>query len=648
MLKLLNLINENIYLKKTIILSIDFFLILVALWLSFAIRLGELYWFPKSEYYSNYILLIVAAYIIFFSISFIFGFYRVVIRFIGLNTIFLISKIILFFAILWGIFALYLAIPGFPRSLIIIYPIVLAILIYLSRQTFQSIVINFLYHGKSDGDVLRKKSVVIYGSGDAGIQLYNVLKQSGKYSIKYLIDDDKKKIGRSINGTNIISFKTFLKSLSKNKYDEVHLAIPNLNKIQKREIINKLNNLDIRIRTLPPIEEFINKPLNEYGIKNLDIEDLLQRNALNLEDNIYEDAFRNKTVLITGAGGSIGSELSRQIYLKNPRVIILFDVSEYSIYKVTQDLENLLDKGRNNSFTQIISIIGSIQDLSTLSKTISKWKPHIIYHAAAYKHVPIVEENISEGFKNNVLGTMNVALLSVKFNVENFVLVSTDKAVRPTNSMGITKRIAELILQGISNEKTLNLNYINKLNEEKEQKTNFSIVRFGNVYESSGSVIPLFKKQIIKGGPLTVTHEDITRYFMTVKEAAQLVILAGTLSRLSDPATIYLLDMGEPIKIMDLAKKIIIQSGLSLRNQKNTDGDIEIKIIGLRPGEKIYEELLISGEPEKTKFSKIYRSQEPFKKWSILINEILEFSEDLEKNINHNDILKNKIEQIIK
>tara|TARA_B100001094_G_C18187678_1_gene804943 strand:- start:141 stop:2075 length:1935 start_codon:yes stop_codon:yes gene_type:complete len=626
-MSILKYIAKNLLIKRLILILIDLFLILFSFWLSFVIRLGEIDWLQISDHKIEYTLIIAFAYIIYFSLAFLYGLYNIVIRYIGLSTIYLISKIVIIFTLIWGGIIIYLSIPGFPRSIIIIYPTIIAILFYFSRLVLQSIAINTLYNIDFSNKNLRKNKIVIYGAGDSGTQLANALTQSNRYEVINFIDDAKEKIGRNIYGIGIINFKSFINGVNLKSLDEIYLALPRITKKQRTAIITKLSSLNIRIKSLPPLNDILMGDLNNIEAQNLDIEDLLERNTDDINDDVYEKILFNKCILITGAGGSIGSELCRQIILKKPKIMVLLDISEFAIYNIQQEFNDILSKFPKLSLnTKIIYSVGSIQDYQTIDTIINKFKPNIIYHAAAYKHVPIVESNVHEGFKNNVLGTLNVAILATKYKVDDFVLISSDKAVRPTNIMGYTKRIAELVLQGIVNENSIEIKDYENKSQNYKQDTNFSIVRFGNVFESSGSVVPLFKKQIQNGGPITITHKDITRYFMTTKEASLLVIIAGSFKKKLNPASIYLLDMGQPVKIIDLAKKIIIQNGFTIKNNENANGDIEIKTIGLRPGEKLHEELLISGNPEKTHYEKIYKSYEPFKTWEILSKEINELA----------------------
>jgi FlaA1/EpsC-like NDP-sugar epimerase len=487
---------------------------------------------------------------------------------------------------------------------------------------------------------LKKKNVIIYGAGSSGTQLAQALVGSNIYKVINFADDDKNKINRNIFGITIISFEEMIIKTKTKPIDEIHLALPGIDKKTRSNILTKLSMLNIRIRTLPSLSELLKGGMKNIDVINLDIEELLGRETTDINNEDYKKIFTGKNVLITGAGGSIGSELCRQILDKQPKTLILFDVSELAIYKIQQEIDDIKN---DLKATKIVYLIGSVQNAETVETIINKWKPNIIYHTAAYKHVPIVENNIEEGFKNNVLGTLKIAQYSVKHKVEDFVLISTDKAVRPTNIMGYTKRLAELILQGIINEDFIEIKNSEGTKKKYRQETNFSIVRFGNVFESSGSVIPLFRKQLREGGPITITHKDVTRYFMTTKEAAQLVILSGSLKKKINPSSIYLLDMGKPVKIIDLAKKMILQNGLTIRNKDNKSGDIEIQIIGLKPGEKIFEELLISGKIEKTRFEKIYQSNEPFKDWP----EIYQSIQHIEKSLNKGQEIKIFLKKII-
>ena len=636
---ILSIINNSV-IKKTFLVFIDSFILILSLWLTLVLRTGDIYWLPNEQYSSEYLIIILSTYIIFYFIAILLGIYNIVLRYIDLNTIYLISRVVFFFSILWGAIFLFLQIPELPKSIAIIYPIILGILFYLSRQTLQSLAINILFYNDFSRRNLQKKNVIIYGAGSTGTQLAQALVRSNKYKVINFVDDDKRKINRNIFGISIISFEDMIIKTKSKPIDEIHLALPRIDKSRKSNILTKLGLLNIRIRTLPPLSELLRGDMKNIDVVSLDIEELLERETTDISSEDYRKIFKEKNVLVTGAGGSIGSELCRQILDKKPKTLILFDVSELAIYKIQQEIDEIKD---DLKATEIVYLIGSVQNVEIVETIINKWKPNIIYHAAAYKHVPIVENNIEEGFKNNVLGTLKIAQCSVKYKVEDFVLISTDKAVRPNNIMGYTKRLAELTLQGIINEDFIEIKNNEGAYKKYKQETNFSIVRFGNVFESSGSVIPLFRKQLSKGGPITITHKDVTRYFMTTKEAAQLVILSGSIKKKINPESIYLLDMGKPVKIMDLAKKMILQNGLTLKDEDNKSGDIEIQIIGLRPGEKIFEELLISGKTKKTQFRKIYQSYEPFKDWL----EIYKSIKYIEKSLYERKDIKLLIKNII-
>ena len=443
--------------------------------------------------------------------------------------------------------------------------------------------------------VLRTKYVLIYGAGSAGRQLSSALTQSKEYKPVAFVDDDIKMYHQYINGLEVYS-KSDLKVLIKKKnISEVFLAIPSISRNRRNEIINYFDNYPLIVRSLPTLLDLAQGRVTVNDLMEIDIRDLLGREPVSPDQNLLEVNINQKVVMVTGAGGSIGSELCRQILILKPKKIILYEISEPSLYQIEQELRNL-----SIVDVEIFPIIGSISNKERLITICKMYSVQTIYHTAAYKHVPLVESNPSQGLLNNTIGTMIAAEAAIASNVEIFVLISTDKAVRPTSVMGASKRIAELILQAFSKQ-----NHI----------TRFTMVRFGNVLDSSGSVIPLFKKQIKDGGPITVTHEDVVRYFMTIPEAVELVIQAGALSKGGE---VFLLDMGDPIRIYDLAKKMIQLSGLELLDENNPKGDIEIKYTGLRPGEKLYEELLVSDNYSYTENKLIMRAEEEMISWDIL------------------------------
>ncbi len=435
-----------------------------------------------------------------------------------------------------------------------------------------------------------KKNVLVYGAGEAGKQLVISLKNNPEFKVIGFLDDNHALYKKVLLGQTVYSLNNLKKLLKKEDVNIVFLALPSIGRNRRNAIIKELNKYKLIVKTLPTISEIVDGKVTISDIKDLNIDDLLNREQVKPDINLLNKNIKNKIVLITGAGGSIGSELSRQIIKLKPKKLLLLELNEFALYKVYEELETY------NKSQKIISLIADVKDQEKLEIIFKTFKVDTVYHTAAYKHVPLVEENICAGVKNNVFGTLAVAKACVIKKVSNLVLISSDKAVRPTNIMGASKRLAELCMQGI-------------YESFKNYRINFSIVRFGNVLESSGSVIPKFKKQIKEGGPVTLTHKDVTRYFMTITEAAQLVIQAGSMGKDSE---VFVLDMGKSIKILDLINKMINLSGFTIKDSKNPNGDIEIKIIGLRPGEKLYEELLIGDNPQKTNHSKIQKISDPF------------------------------------
>ena len=459
-------------------------------------------------------------------------------------------------------------------------------------------------------------NLIIYASGIAGSQLYQLIKKNNKFRVVAFIDDDVLKQKKLISGIKIISENRLPKIIKEQNVKSIIIAIPSLDISKRRLLVNKLKTHNIETKILPDIKDLMNSNVSIGDIRNLNIDDLLDR-EINKDYNFVKDLTKNKKVLISGAGGSIGSELCRQIILQNPSEIILLDHSEYNLYRIKDDLEKICNIYKNLPLIKITPELISINNYKGLKYLFSRKLPDIIFHAAAYKHVNIVEVNIFESIRNNFFGTLNIVKLAKEFNVENFVLISSDKAVRPTNIMGATKRLSELVVQAYAD----NILYDTKT-------TIFSIVRFGNVLASSGSVINKFYDQIKNREPLTVTHPDVTRYFMTIFEAVQLILQSYKIAKGGE---VFLLDMGKPIKIIDIAKKMVQLSGLSLVNNNNLDGDIKIIITGLRPGEKLYEELLINEKSIPSVHKNIFYSNEEF----IRLDELNNISIMLEKSISN-------------
>ena len=582
----------NRYSKIGIAILTDIFLCIFTLFLAYFLRLEQFILLKDIGLIPILITIILAI-----PIFWVIGLYRSLFRYAGVSILSIISlSVFMYGLIFFSIISLY-TIKDVPRSIGIIQPMLLFISLVVSR-----FFIKYLLTGSLNKSEKDKESILIYGAGSAGAQLFISLDGNSKYKVIGFLDDDPKKFGRNLLGQKIYDPKG-LKDLKNSKNIKLILiAIPSLSKFKKNEIIKKISNQLIQIKTLPNLSDIIEDKLSFSDIKDFLIEDLLDREPVMPNYELLSKNIKSKTILVTGAGGTIGAELSRQILKLKPKKIILFELNEFNLFKIHDELSNIFKN------LEIIPLLGNILDQKKLEKVYKIFKVDTVYHAAAYKHVPIVESNICEGVRNNVLGTLSVVKASINEHVKNLVLISSDKAVRPTNIMGASKRFAELCLQ---------------VYKEKNQLTNFSIVRFGNVLASSGSVIPKFKQQIIEGGPVTLTHNEVTRYFMTVPEAAQLVIQAGGLAK---NAEVFVLDMGKSIKIKDMIIKMINLSGKKLKEKDNLDGDIEIKVIGLRPGEKLYEELLIGNNPEKTIHPKISKIKEPsisFDQFDRNINELI-------------------------
>ena len=572
---------------------IDSVALIIILLASFSLRLGFLY-FPEQDMFWAVIL----APAIGAPIFYFFRLYRLVVRYIGLRSLWDVIQAISLYSAVWGLIIYMLAldmniesVEGIPRSVILINWM-LSIIVIGGLRIFA-----YWFFTSS----IRKKNVIIYGAGSAGRQLSVALTQSDEYKVVCFIDDQVLNQDHSINGIEVYPIKLIEKLISQKNISEVLIAIPSLSRIRRREIIESLEPYQVIVRSLPSLAELVRGELKIDDLRKIDIKDLLGRASIKPNNKLLKVKIVDKVVLITGAGGSIGTELSRQILSLKPKKLILFEVSEAALYQIEQDLVEISD-----SNVEILPILGSVRYFTKLEYIFKQHGVQTVYHAAAYKHVPLVEHNQSEGVLNNAIGTWRVAEAAIASAVETFVLISSDKAVRPTNTMGATKRVSELILQGLSKNQNI---------------TCFSMVRFGNVLDSSGSVIPLFKKQIKSGGPVTVTDKKIVRYFMTVQEAVELVIQAGAMGTGGD---VFVLDMGNPVLIKDLAEKIIRLSGLQVKDELNPNGDIEIQYVGLRPGEKLYEELLVGENVTKTENALIMRAEEVMMDWESLKPKLIE------------------------
>jgi len=579
---LINLSRRN---KKLVMLGVDSVLTVLVLLASFSIRLEHLF-LPDGDL----IWVILGAPIIAIPVFVRFGLYHVLIRYIGFKALWSIIQAASLYALLWGVIGFMASVDGIPRSVVLINWLLVIVALGGTRM-----IARWLLSGADNRDSsLESANVVIYGAGSAGRQLSIALTQSADYKTAAFIDKDAALLGQSIHGIRVVPRDDLGQLIKTKNVTEVLLAIPSLSRAERNEIIHFLEPYQVLVRSLPSVTELAQGKLRIADLREVSIRDLLGRDSVDVNSELLGLNITNKVVMVTGAGGSIGAELCRQILALKPQVLVLFDQSEFALYQIHKELVNV---GMPN--VEILPMLCSATNRKRLSHILERFDVNTIYHAAAYKHVPMVESNNTEGVVNNIFGTLNCAQAAVDYGVDTFVLVSTDKAVRPTNTMGATKRVAELVLQSLA----------------EECNTRFSMVRFGNVLDSSGSVVPLFREQIKGGGPITVTDPEILRYFMTISEAVELVIQAGAMAKGGD---VFVLDMGEPVRILDLAQKMIRLSGLRLKDKLNPNGDIEIKFTGLRPGEKLYEELLIGGNVSKTGNPMILRAEEEMLAWGDL------------------------------
>jgi len=593
-------------LKRAIVFLVDISLCIFSTSIAFYLRVGT--WVPILSD-GEWLPLLAVEISIFLAIPFFIGFglYREVFRYSGWMALLSLMRAIFCYGVLYALIFTVIGVSGIPRTIGLIQPIILLILVGGSRGIASYWFSNAYRRELKLANVPR---VLIYGAGDAGRQLAGALAHSYEMQVVGFLDDDKEKQGQTIIGKRIYAPSRLLTLALDLNVNGVLLAIPSANRYRRNQILNLVRDAKVSIQTLPSMTDLAQGKVGIQDLRSLDIDDLLGRDLVLPNSDLLTKNTNQKTILITGAGGSIGSELCRQLLELAPTALVLVEQNEFSLYQIHQELSNRAKKLHLQ--VQIIPILASVTNAKRMRIIIEQYKPYVIYHAAAYKHVPLVEENPIEGVSNNVNGTFVVAKIAMDCLVPHFILISTDKAVRPTNVMGASKRVAELVLQAFaaSNPKTL-----------------FAMVRFGNVLDSSGSVVPLFRQQIKCGGPVTVTDLRVTRYFMTIPEASQLVIQAGALSKGGD---VFLLDMGEPVKIIDLARRMIGLSGFEVRDKDNPDGDIDIIQIGLRPGEKLYEELLIAGSPEKTSHPRIFKSHEDYFEWPILQEKLLTIDQAIE------------------
>ena len=579
------LVALNRVYKNILLFFVDYLILVFSLYFSLSIRINSLFQVTEDS-----LIIIFTTPIFAIPILYIFGQYSSLTRFTGIKSAFSSLLAMTVFSFILFCMLLIIQPQTMPVNFILIFWMTSIFILHNAR-----FLIKWSLTLTSDKD-----NILIYGAGSAGRQLASALFDSSKYQPVAIIDHDTSIEGKTIGSLNIISPKKIAKIIKKKNIKEIFLAMPSISRSATRTILNDLNNHPVKIRVLPSLTEIAEGKVVVSDLKEVKIEDLLHRDIVQPDQNLLIQDINNKSILVTGAGGSIGSELCRQIIKLRPSRLVLFDISEASLYLIERELREY------NSGINILAMIGDVTRQNRLDYILNHYEINTIYHAAAYKHVPLVEKNTIPGIRCNIFGTLALIQAAIHANVESFVFISTDKAVRPTNVMGATKRFAELILQSIAKEDLI---------DGQKRKTRISMVRFGNVLGSSGSVVPLFRRQIKEGGPITVTNAKVIRYFMTIPEAAQLVIQAGSIGIDGD---IFLLDMGEPIQVLDLAKDMIRLSGMTINDDQNPEGDIKISFTGLRPGEKLYEELLIDEKSVATKHDKIMRAEEKGIEWDEL------------------------------
>jgi FlaA1/EpsC-like NDP-sugar epimerase len=601
--------------KRVIALSVDLGLCILTVWLAYYLRLGEFVALTGNALWA-----IGASIGIALPIFIVSGLYRAIFRYSGWPALLTVARAVVVYGLLYASIFTAIGITDVPRTLGIIQPILLLLFIGASRAFAR------VWLGDQYRLILKQEArpkVLIYGVGQTGRQLAAAMTNSHAMKVVGFLDDDDRLHGHVLNGLPIYDPTDLTDLATTLNISDVLLAMPSLSRRRRNEILGQIRVAKVAVRTLPSVTDLAQGKVSISDLRELDIDDLLGREPVMPNHILLAMNVLNKVVMVTGAGGSIGGELCRQILAVGPSKLLLIEQSEFALYGIHQELEGKL-LGRDIA---LVPLLASVQDKERIYEIMSTWHPDTVYHSAAYKHVPLVEHNPAEGIKNNVLGTLRTAQAAAENAVSDFVLISTDKAVRPTNIMGTSKRLAEMVLQALA---------------ARTSGTKFSMVRFGNVLDSSGSVVPKFRQQIRQGGPITLTHPEITRYFMTIPEASQLVIQAGAMAKGGD---VFVLDMGQSVKIMDLARRMIELSGLTVKDQENPDGDIEIEITGLRPGEKLYEELLIGDNPRPTSHSRIMKAHEEFVPWTELEGKL----KSLEIALNANDVgvIRSMMEKLV-
>lgn len=596
--------------KRMIVVALDVVLALASVWLAIFLRFDQI-GLPIAQQLFAYGLAPFIAVPIFIRC----GLYRAIFRYTGMSALATTAKAVGVYALIFFASLLVFRWEGVPRSIGLIQPLLFLLFVGASRA-----IARFWLAGRSSTASTIEGRLLIYGAGEAGVQTASGLNVGNRFFLLGFIDDDPGKVGRSINGLDIMSTARVTDIVEQMGATDILLAMPALSRHRRNEIIEQLGKLPVHVRTLPGLADLASGKVSLQDFQELDVEDLLGREPVKPNPALLSRNLNGRVVLVSGAGGSIGSELCRQILTEQPTTLLLVEHSEFALYSIHQELTQICSA----EGLQVIlhPLLASVGNLNRLFEICRYYKPFSIYHAAAYKHVPLVESNPSEGVLNNIYGTLNMVRAAIDCGASHFLLISTDKAVRPTNVMGASKRVAELLLQAIAREAEPSFEYevgtVSRMHGAS-CKTNthpiFSMVRFGNVLDSSGSVVPLFRQQLRNGGPITVTHPEVTRYFMTIAEAAQLVLQA---SAMASGGEVFVLDMGAPVKILDLARRMAKLSGLTLREPDFPHGDVALVITGLRPGEKLYEELLIDGQPEPTAHERIMKASEDYFCWAEL------------------------------
>jgi FlaA1/EpsC-like NDP-sugar epimerase len=617
-------------LKRGLVLAVDAGLCVLSVWLAFYLRLGVFVPLAGAMVWP-----VLASFVLALPIFVVSGLYRAIFRYSGLPAMVAVARASVLYGLAFSAIFTFWGVEGVPRTIGFIQPVLLLMLVGASRAAAR-VWLGGLYHQQ-----LRKAAlpqVLIYGAGNAGRQLASGMANSNEMRVVGFLDDDDRLHGHVLNGLPIHNPAHLAEVLVEVAVSHVLLALPSVSRQRRNEILKALSAHKVAVRTLPGLGDIATGKVSMSDVRDLEIDDLLGREPVKPNGLLLNLNTHNKTVLVTGAGGSIGSELCRQILKTKPSQLLLVEMSEFALYQIHQELQAVL-AAEEVTDLEVVPLLASVCDEVRMHEIMDTWKPSTVYHAAAYKHVPLVEHNPSEGVRNNVWGTRVCAEAAARNGVQNFVLISTDKAVRPTNIMGATKRLAEMVLQALAE---LNPAVTAAGGRAPSSRTCFSMVRFGNVLGSSGSVVPLFREQIKNGGPITLTHADITRYFMTIPEAAQLVIQAGAMGSGGD---VFVLDMGQPVRIHDLASRIVELSGLTLKNEDNPHGDIEVAVTGLRPGEKLFEELLIGDNPKPTQHPRIMKAHETFLPWDQLQGKLNAL--ELAISVNDVPVLRGFLQQLV-